>query len=85
MVTSHSVIQGYNGIAVEEEKKQVITHADASGLSTEYLSLKAMIDGARETMNLAEGDTDALKNYSITADASFHSSDGLEWIEEEKN
>lgn len=49
MKTSHGVIQGYNGVAVIDEKHQVIVHAEAFGAAQEHDLLKPMIEGTRES------------------------------------
>ena len=46
--TSHGVIQGYNGVAVVDEKHQVIVHAEAFGAAQEHDLLEPMIEGTRE-------------------------------------
>lgn len=48
MKTSHRVIQGYNGIAVVDDKHQVIVHADAFGAAQEHDLLEPMIEGTKE-------------------------------------
>ena len=44
MKTSHGVIQGYNGVAVADEKHQVIVHAKAFGAAQEHDLLKPRND-----------------------------------------
>lgn len=45
MKTSHGVIQGYNGVAVIDDKHQVIVHAEAFGASQEHELLIEFIQG----------------------------------------
>ncbi len=48
MKTSHGVIQGYDGIAVVDDKHQVIVHAEAFGEAQEHGLLTPMIQGTRD-------------------------------------
>jgi len=36
MKTSHGLIQGYDGVAVVDDKHQVIVHAEAFGVAQEH-------------------------------------------------
>jgi transposase len=44
MKTSHGVIQGYNGVAVVDDKHQVIVHAEAFGAAQEHGLLQPMVE-----------------------------------------
>jgi hypothetical protein len=43
MKTSHGVIQGYDGVAVVDDKHQIIVHAKAFGAAQEHDLLQPMI------------------------------------------
>jgi len=48
MSTSHGVIQGYNGVAVVDEKHQIIVKAEAHGEGQEAHLLQPMLESTRE-------------------------------------
>jgi hypothetical protein len=81
MATSHGVLQGYTGIAVADDEKQVIVHAEAFGTATEHLYLKEMLEGARDNMRQVDGVKDIFRNSVFTGDTGFHSTEGLAWAE----
>jgi transposase len=55
MKTSHGVIQGYNGVAVVDDKHQVIVHAEAFGAAQEHELFGPMIEGARKNLEGVDG------------------------------
>ena len=44
MVSSHGVVQGYNGVTVVDAKHQVIVKAEAFGDGSEQETLKPMVE-----------------------------------------
>ena len=50
MKTSHGVIQGYNGVAVVDDKTQVIVHAEAFGAAQEHDLLQADDRGSKREL-----------------------------------
>ena len=54
MKSSHAVIQGYDGVAVVDDKHQVIVHGEAFGEAQENHLLKPMIEGTRENFKAIE-------------------------------
>jgi transposase len=48
MSTSHGVIQGYNGVAVVDEKHQIIVRAEAHGEGQEAHLLQPMLEGGKD-------------------------------------
>ena len=44
MSTNHGVIQGYNGVAMVDEKHQIIVNAEAHGEGQEAHLLKPMLE-----------------------------------------
>jgi transposase len=50
MMTSHGVIQGYNGQALVDNKHQVIVHAEAFGNGQDFAHLTPMLDGAKDNV-----------------------------------
>ena len=72
MKTSRGVIQGYNGVAVVDDKHQVIVHAEAFGASQEHDLLEPMVEGTRE--NFAQlGEKAILEKAQLVADSGYHS------------
>ena len=50
MLSSHGTIQGYNGQALVDSKKQIIVHAEAFGSAEDSYLIPPMVDGAKENM-----------------------------------
>jgi len=84
MKTSNGVIQGFNGIATVDAKRQVITHANAVGSGGERDQLQPMLEGCRENYKAIEKSEDILKEVSQCADSGFHSTDNVQYLEREK-
>jgi hypothetical protein len=81
MKTSHGVIQGYNGVAVVDDKHQVIVHAEAFGAAQEHDLLRPMIEGTGE--NFEEiGDTDVFDKAKLVADSGYHTEDNMKMVME---
>ncbi len=79
--TSHGVIQGYNGVAVVDDKHQVIVHAEAFGAAQEHDLLKPMIDGTKE--NFKEiGDKDVFEKAKLVADSGYHTEANMQMVME---
>lgn len=79
MLTSHGVIQGYNGVAAVDNKHQIVVAAEAFGQGPENNLLEPMIE------QLAESEADLLQRETrMTADSGFHSKDTLEYCIDEK-
>lgn len=84
MKSSHGVIQGYNGIAMVDEKHQVIVSAEAFGQGHDTDLLEPAVEATKENMkSIGKKDT-CLKGSIVTADTGFHSADSLKYLEEEK-
>ena len=82
MKTSHGVIQGYNGVAVVDEKHQVIVHAEAFGAAQEHDLLKPMIEGTKA--NFEEiGNKDVFDKAKLVADSGYHTEDNMQMVMEE--
>ena len=80
--TSHGVIQGYNGVAVVDDKHQVIVRAEAFGAAQEHDLLKPMIEGTRE--NFGEiGEKDVFGKAKLVADSGYHTEDNMKMVMEE--
>ena len=84
MVTSHGTLQGYNGQALVDSKKQVIVYGEAFGDSQDHHHVPPMLDGAKENMGRVGYDEDCFEEKILTADSLYHSSTNLKKCEEEK-
>ena len=83
MLSSHGMIQGYNGQALVDAKHQVIVHGEAFGKADDSRMLPPMLDGAKQNME-AIGQRDYLKDKVLTADADSHSQYNLEKCHDEQ-
>lgn len=83
MSTNHGVIQGYNGIAVVDEKQQIIVFAEAHGEGQEAHLLKPTIESSREQCQAADISPDIFKQAQIVTDAGYHSNESVSYVEEQ--
>ncbi len=81
--TSHGVIQGYNGVAVVDEKHQVIVHAEAFGAAQEHDLLKPMIEGTRENFKEIGSEEDVFEKAKLVADSGYHTEKNMQMVMEE--
>ncbi len=82
MKTSHGVIQGYDGVAVVDDKHQVVVHAEAYGEAQEHGLLEPMLEGARENFKEIGYKQDVFKKTRLTADAGFHTEANMRMVME---
>ncbi len=78
MVSSHGVVQGYNGVAAVDAKHQVIVEAKAFGSGSEQELLKPMLEGIDKNF---KGE-DIYKEAKVAADSGFHNGDNMEMLKE---
>jgi hypothetical protein len=71
--TSHGVIQGYNGVAVVDEKHQIIVNAEAHGEGQEAHLLEPMLESTRQGLKAAKISSDIFEQTKVAADAGYHS------------
>jgi len=83
MKTSHGVIQGYNGVAVVDEKHQVIVHAEAFGAAQEHDLLKPMIEGTKENFETIGSEEDVFEKAKLVADSGYHTESNMQMVMEE--
>ena len=79
MTTSKGTMQGYNGIAINDNKRQVILQAQTWGSVGEQQTLRPAIEQL-QTQLKALGTPDTLTRARFTADSGFHSESNLEYI-----
>ena len=82
MSTSHGVIQGYNGVAVVDEKHQIIVNAEAHGEGQEAHLLQPMLESAREELKAANIAQDIFQQTKVIADAGYHSNVSVSYTQE---
>jgi len=83
MKTSHGVIQGYNGVAVVDDKTQVIVHAEAFGAAQEHDLLKPMLAGTRENFKEIGNKEDVFAKAKVVADSGYHTEANMQMVMEE--
>jgi transposase len=82
MSTAHGVIQGYNGLAVVDEKHQIIVNAQAHGEGQEAHLLEPMLESTREGLKAAKISPDVFEQTKVTADAGYHSGASVAYTQE---
>jgi transposase len=83
MSTNHGVIQGYNGVAVVDQKHQIVVTAAAHGEGQEAHLLPPMIEATREQCQRAGIDADIFENTKLTADAGYHSQKSVQYTQDQ--
>jgi hypothetical protein len=80
MKSSHGVVQGYNGLAVADSKRQVVIHAGAFGSNSEHEHLERMVESARDNMIAIGEKRKYLKGKMFLADTGYFSRDNIEYL-----
>jgi transposase len=83
MKSSHGVIQGYNGLAVVDEKAQVIVAAEAYGQGAEHDLLEPMVEQAEDNLKRAEK-RETIGGSVLIADTNYFTEDNSRYCEEKK-
>ncbi len=83
MKTSHGVIQGYNGVAMVDDKHQVIVHAEAFGAAQEHDILEPMIEGTKENFQEIGRENDVFEKAKLVADSGYHTESNMKMVMEE--
>jgi hypothetical protein len=79
MTTSKGTIQGYNGIAINDDKHQIILQAQTWGSVGEQQTLKPAIEQLKSQLEKL-GTPKAFETAKFTADSGFHSEVNLEYM-----
>jgi len=79
MSGSKGTLQGYNGIAINDDKHQIILQAQAWGSVGEQQTLKPAIEQLQRQLTQL-GTPDTFKQAKFTADSGFHSEVNLEYM-----
>ena len=82
MSTGHGVIQGYNGVAVVDEKHQIIVNAEAHGEGQEAHLLQPILERTREELKTANVAQDIFQQTKVIADAGYHSNVSVSYTQE---
>lgn len=82
MSTGHGVIQGYNGVAVVDEKHQIIVNAEAHGEGQEAHLLEPMLESTHEGLKAAKISPDIFQQTKVIADAGYHSNSSVTYTQE---
>lgn len=83
MKTSKGVIQGYNGVAMVDDRHQVIVHAEAFGMAQEHDLLKPMVEGARDNFKEIDSEEDIFESAKLVADSGYHTEANVKMLMEE--
>jgi IS5 family transposase len=84
MMTSHGVVQGYNGQAVVDGKFQVIVHGEAFGEGQDHYHVGPMVEGAKENLQTLGHPEECLEGKVLVADSNYSSPANLEACEKER-
>jgi transposase/IS5 family transposase len=84
MMTSHGVVQGYNGQAVVDGKFQVIVHGEAFGEGQDHYHAAPMVEGTKGNLGAIGHPEDCLEDKVLVADSNYSSPANLEACREEK-
>ena len=79
MTTSKGTIQGYNGIAINDDKHQIILQAQTWGSVGEQQTLKPAIEQLNNQLSKL-GTPNAFEAAKFTADSGFHSEANLKYM-----
>jgi len=79
MKSNHGMIQGYNGIAVVDDKNQVIVNAEAFGQGQEGDLLPELIDKTKISMRSIQNEW-TFENTKVIADTNYFSESNCEYL-----
>jgi len=79
MTTSKGTIQGYNGIAINDDKHQIIMQAKVWGSVGEQQALAPAVKQLEEQLAKL-GTPDSFSTAAFTADSGFHSEKNLKFM-----
>jgi transposase len=80
MATAHGVIQGYNGVAVVDQRHQIVVHAEALGEGQENHLLQPMVQATRKNFETIGVTQDVFAQATLSADSGYHSKHSMEYI-----
>lgn len=77
LVSSHGVIQGYNGIAIVDEQRQIVVDAQAFGDGHEAAHVTEIIESIKKTFVAIDPDTWIFDSEVLTADTFVFNEEGV--------
>jgi transposase len=80
MPTAKGVVQGYTGVAMADDKHQVIVEAQAFGEGAEHGALIPMLEATRESFSELNLSDDILKETKLAADAGYSSESNAKYL-----
>jgi transposase len=80
MVSSRGVLQGYNGIAVVDDKHQVVVNAEAFGSGSEHEPFIPMLDQTKDNFKRIGDEENVFKKTKVTADSGNHSEENMKQL-----
>ena len=83
LATGKGVIQGYTAVAVTDAKHQIIVEAQAHGVPQEQELLQPILEDLQAQYQVLGLSPNILGQTRLTADAGFHSTANLQWLEDE--
>ncbi len=83
MLTSHGMVQGYNGQALVDSKHQVIIHAEAFGEGQDHYHIAPMMEKAKVTMEALGYAGSYFEGKKLVADSNYSSPANLSQSKEE--
>jgi transposase len=82
--SSHGVIQGYNGIAMADDKNQVIIAAESFGLNQEHATFVPMVEQAEKNLKAVTKKKNPLRGKTILADTGYFCEENLKATADKK-
>jgi transposase len=82
--TSHGMIQGYNGIALADEKNQVIIATEAFGTGQEHGTFKPVLEQAEENLKAISNRKKPLSGKTVLADTNYFCEENLRTAAEKR-
>lgn len=75
--SSHGIVQGYNAQALVDDRHQVITAAEATGVAQDFQQLLTVLPAAQQTAAAAGLGADYYRGKIVSADSNYHSERNL--------
>jgi transposase len=82
--SSHGVIQGYNGLAVTDSKKQIVVYPEAFGSGQEGGLLKELVEKTQKVLTHNRNRNYQMRGKTILADTNYFSEENLKYLGERK-
>ena len=80
MKTSKGVIQAYDGVAMVDDKHQIVVAAEAFGEAQEHQLLIPMLEAMQDNFRAMGREDNALKQAAVSADAGFHTEANVQYL-----